>query len=678
MKKWVVLKPNKDNAKRISAKFNVHILPAMLLDMMNFCDDTETENFLSNDFDFSDPFLITDMDKAVMRISKAVNNFERICVYGDYDADGVTSTALLYSYLEEAGANVIYYIPARDTEGYGLNNEAIDTLKENGVSLIVTVDNGVSAYDQTEYANSLGIDVVITDHHTPPPKLPNAVAVVDPHREDDISEFKHFSGVGVVFKLVMALEDDRLDVDDLLERYADIAAIGTIGDIVSLTGENRYLVKAGLKRLNNYERQGVIALKKNAGLTDKEINAGNVAFMLVPRINAGGRLGLSQKSVKLLLSDDEEETEAIATELGDDNSSRQRIEQEILQAVEKKLAEDEYIKYQRIIVIEGEGWHQGVIGIAAARIKEKYGKPTIIITYDGENAKGSGRSIEGFPMCDGVAYCKDLLTIFGGHPMAAGLSLPTANIAAFREKINEFADTLTSSFLPVLTVACKLNPAVISVEMAESLKQLEPYGSGNPTPIFGFYNLTLTGVIPLSGGKHLKLIFNRNDTEISALYFGKTAADLPYIKGDLLNIAVTLDTNVYNSVKRVSVVIKEISFANQDHEKLMLSNILFEDLMLGKSVTDEMKRELSATRDDCVAVYKFLRQSRGFPFSKEALHYRLKHDDISMGKLMVILQAMSELNLITMHSVPTRLNIEIVENPPKVNILSAPILRKLL
>lgn len=677
MKKWVISALNKENANRIAKEFNIHVFPAMLLDIMNFNDDSEIEEFLSNDFDFSDPFLITDMDKAVVRISKAIKDFEGICVYGDYDADGVTSTALLYSYLEDVGANVMYYIPARDAEGYGLNNSAIDALKGKNIKLIITVDNGISAYEQIEYANSLGIDTIVTDHHTPPQNLPNAVAVVDPHREDDISPFKHFSGVGIAFKLVMALEDDELDTEELLYRYSDIAAIGTIGDVVSLTGENRFLVKAGLQRLNSDERLGILSLKENAGITNKEVTAGNVAFMLVPRINAGGRLGLSQKSVKLLLSENAEETKNIAAELGDDNKSRQQIEQDILRCVEKVLEENEHIKYQKIIVVEGEGWHQGVIGIAAARIKDKYGKPTIIITYDGENAKGSGRSVEGFPMCDGVAYCKELLTIFGGHPMAAGMSLPTANIDAFREKINEFADSLTVQFLPVLNIVCKLNPAVLNVDMVESLQLLEPYGSGNPTPIFGFYNLTLMGVVPLSGGKHLKLVFKRENTEVTALYFNTTVEDFPYVRGDLLNIAVTLDTNVYNNVKRVSVVIKEISFANQEHETLMLSNAVFEDLMLGKPITNSVKNELSVTRDDCAAVYRFLKHSGGFPFAKEILHHRLKRDGLSMGKLMVILQAMKELNLITINSTPTRLNIGVVENPPKVNLLSAPILQRL-
>lgn len=680
MKKWVISSLNKENAKRISSDFGIHILPAMLIDQMGFQDDTEIEEFLSDDYDFSDPFLMTDMEKAVERISFAIDENQLICVYGDYDADGVTSTALLYSYLVSIGANVMYYIPSRETEGYGLNNSAVNILKEKGVELIVTVDNGVSAVEQVAYANSLGIDTVITDHHSVPEVLPDAVAIVDPHRTDDICPFKDFCGAGIAFKLIMALEDEELDIDDLLDRFADIAALGTIGDVVSLTGENRFLVKAGLERINDNEqtRLGIAAMKKSASLDNKRLTAGNVAFTLVPRINAGGRLGLSQKSVNLLLTDNPEEAEKIAQELSDDNINRQSIEQEILASIEDKLANDEYIKYRKIIVVEGEGWHQGVIGIAAARIKDKYGKPTVVITYDGENAKGSARSIEGFAMCDGVAYCSDLLTIFGGHPMAAGMSLPTANIGAFREKINEYADSLENSFYPVLNIACKLNPQALSVDMAESLKLLEPYGSGNPTPIFGLYGLVLDEIVPLKGGKHLKLILSRNSTQVSCLLFGTTLAQLPYVKGDLLNVAVTLDVNMYNGAKQVSLVVKELAFAQQDTEALMISNTMYEELVSNGDVSAKIKTELSVTRDDCAVVYRYLKSVGGFPFSKEALHYRLNRKDIPLGKLMVILKAMCELGLINMEETPTNLNIKIVDNPPRVNILSAPILRSIL
>lgn len=678
MKKWEIAALDKENAGRISKQFNIHILPSMLLDVMNFESDEEIEDFLSNDCDFSDPYLITDMDKAVERISKAVNSFESVCVYGDYDADGVTSTAMLYSYLCESGANVVYYIPSRDTEGYGLNNAAIEKLKESGVTLLITVDNGISACGQVDFANALGIDVIITDHHTPPEILPNAKAVVNPHRKDDISPFKDFSGVGVVFKLIMALEDETLDIDELADKYSDIAALGTIGDVVSLTGENRKLVKAGLYNINSYHNTGIQALRECSGNKNKEMSAMNVAFTLVPRLNAVGRLGLSQKSVQLLLSDDKAEADLIANELNEDNRSRQEIEQQILESIEDALLADESLKLRRVIVIAGEGWHQGVIGIAAARIKDRYGKPTVIITYDGDSAKGSARSIEGFSMCDAVAYCKDLLTVYGGHPMAAGMSLPKENIDAFREKINEFAYSMEYIPFPTVKIVCKLNPAVLSVDMVESLEILEPYGSGNPTPVFGLYNLTLSGIYPVSGGKHLRLVFRRGNCELSAMYFGMTQERFPYIPGDVLNLAVTLSVNEYNCTKNVSVFIKEISFSNLDLEKLMNSNVMYEDLRMGRPTDSTVKKELSVTREECASVYRFLKANGGFAYDKEILYRRLNNSSISMGKLMVILRAMQELKLITMNSTSNMLNIKVVNNPSKVNLLSAPILKDLL
>lgn len=675
MKVWTVSEVDKGNAKRISEDFNVPLLPAILLDVKKFEDNETLWEFLSSDADFSDPYLMTDMDFAVERINTAVRNKEKICIYGDYDADGVTSTALLYSYLESIGADVTYYIPSRETEGYGMNKNAIQVISDSHVNLIITVDNGISAYEEVEYANSLGIDVVITDHHVPPEKLPNAVAIVDQHRKDDTSPFKDFSGVGIVFKLVMALEDNDLDIEKLLDDYSDIAAIGTIGDVVSLTGENRILVREGLKRINSSKRLGIAKLRENAGTDKKDMSAVNIAFNIVPRINAGGRLGLSQRSVKLLLTDDEREAAEIAEELGEDNRKRQQIEHEILEEAIKSIESDPTVKYQKVLIVAGENWHQGVIGIVAARLKEKYGKPTIVISYSGENAKGSGRSIEGFHMRDSVAYCEDLITIFGGHPMAAGLSMPTENINAFRKRINEYADTLKELVFPKLELSCRLNPASITLEMVDSLSVLEPYGTGNQAPIFGLFEVTLRKVTPLSGGKHLKLLISKGTTELSVMYFNVTPQEFPYEIGDIINAAVILDKNYYNNREELSLKVKELSFFGANHKELLESMSVFDSYMAGKSVTNQMKSELSVNRDDFVNVYKFLRKHKGFPYAPEIMHYRLRTEPI--GKMMLVLEAMKELNLITMDATQSMLNIKMVENPQKVDIMSARVLSRL-
>ena len=386
MKLWTVAPLDKDEATHIQTKYGLPGIIAMLLQIRNITTFEEIDDFLNNDSRIASPFEIKDMDKACERVRSAIDNDEFICVYGDYDADGVTSTALLYSYLEAVGANVMYYIPSRETEGYGMNIAAIDALHQKGVNLIVTVDNGVAAIEEIRHAKSLGIDTVVTDHHMPLGELPDACAVVDLHRPDCPSRFKQLSGVGVAFKLIMALEGEYCDVDSLLDNYADLLSIGTIGDIVDLRGENRVFVKRGLQSLMNTDRAGFYALINNAGLDRQEISpAGNVSFTLVPRINAVGRLGLSGKSVELLLTEDEAEAERIAVAMGYDNTERQQIERDIIQKIDEEITRDPSLVMDSIIVIDGEGWHQGVVGIVASRIREAYGKPAIIITRDGES-----------------------------------------------------------------------------------------------------------------------------------------------------------------------------------------------------------------------------------------------------------------------------------------------------
>ena len=677
MKIWKNEEFSRDNVLAISKKNRISALSAMLLDEMRFQSEQDISEFISDSFSFEDPSLIKDMDKAVERIKIAVEFYEKICVYGDYDADGVTSTALLYSYLKSKDANVCFYVPSRENEGYGLNNNAIDYLSTENVELIVTVDNGVSAYEQVEHANQLGIDIIITDHHEIPEKLPNAIAVVDPHRKDDNSTYKYFSGVGLAFKFAMAYEGEKLDINDLLDKYSDIVALGTVGDLVNLTGENRMLVKEGLKRINNCKRLGLNALKEAAGLEKPGLKAGDLAFSLCPRINAGGRLGLSIKSVRLLVTDNPSEARAISKELNDDNIERQEIEKKIVAEAEHILYENDNIKYKKIIVIAGEKWHQGVIGIVAARIKERCGKPTIIISYDGLFAKGSARSVEGFRMCDGVSYCKELLTIFGGHPMAAGFSLPTENIDAFRDMINEFADNVKQPFFPVINLACSLIPSKVTVGMIDDLSVLEPFGSGNPTPVFGIYDSRIIRITALSGGKHTKLTFIRQQNYFEALYFGISPEQIPYTVGDTVNIAVTAGLNEFNSKVSVSYYIKDICFSSSDNEAMLKSNALFEDLMCGKPVTDEMRAELCADRESCAAVYRYLKSNNGFSFSAEALYQKINSPSLNFGKMCVILKALEELSLITVSKNPFKLDIKLKENPQKVDLFSAKVFKLL-
>ena len=674
MKKWVTRKLNRENVAAISQHYELPALTATLLDIRGITSEEEIMDFLYGESLIASPFEIQDMDTAAQRIREALEDGERICVYGDFDADGVTSTALLYSYLSDTGADAMYYIPSRETEGYGMHREAIDRLYQRGVKLIVTVDNGVAAVDEIAYAKELGIETVVTDHHAVPETLPDAVAVVDPHRPDCNSSFKEYSGVGVAFKLVQAIEGEYADVDSLLENYSDLAAIGTVGDIVALRGENRVLVKNGLQHINNGDRLGIAALIEEAGLNGKRIASGNLSFNLVPRINAGGRLGLSQKSVTMLLTEDEEYALEIASELSADNTERQRIERDILSDIDEMIRRDPSPVNNAVIVICGEGWHKGVIGIVASRVKEVYAKPTIIISCDGNECRASGRSVSGFSLIEAVFSCSDLLTQCGGHPMAVGFGIRRENIEEFIERINRY--TLTHPVpVPALELDCKLNPAQLSVELIRGLSLLEPYGAGNPTPLFGLYNMTLRDIRTLGGGKHLRLTLMRGDSVVYAMRFNTTPAEFPYRADDVVDLAVTLDINYYNNNETLSVIVKDMRFSDTDADEMLASREMFERFCRGDRLTRDEALSLTPTRDEFAVVYRFLRPG-GSHYSFDSLLYRLP-GHISCGKLRVILECMNELGLIRINEGLIDFEIEMCEVSKKVDLDSSVIITKL-
>jgi len=648
----------------------------MLLQIRGITTAQEIEDFLHNDTEIEPPWDIKDMEKACVRVHEAIAQEELICVYGDYDADGVTSTALLYSYLEAIGARVMYYIPSREAEGYGMNNAAVDTLHQKGVKLIVTVDNGIAAINEIRYAKSLGIDTVVTDHHMPLGELPDACAVVDLHRSDCPSRFKQLSGVGVAFKLIMALEGEYCDVDSLLDMYADLLCLGTIGDIVELKSENRVFVKRGLLSMRHTERTGLYALIRNAGLMGKPITAGNVSFTLVPRINAVGRLGASGRSVELLLTNDEEEAGEFAAAMSYDNAERQQIERDILEKIDARVTRDPRLVMDKVLVLDGENWHQGVVGIVASRIREIYGKPTIIISRDGENAKASGRSVEGFALCDAVAACGDLLTHYGGHPMAAGLSLPSANIDVFRKRINDYADRQSTMPFDTLHIDCKLNPAAISLDLVGELNVMKPYGAGNPTPVFGFFNMVLTNIIPLSNNKHLRLVLSRGSVSMSAMLFFTSTEDFPYEKGEVLDIAATLEINEYNDRSSVSVIIKDVKAHDEDAEQILSSGRIFETFCRGGRLRREELQSILPDREDFALLYRYLRDRGGYNRRTETLVGRLQNR-LSYGKIRVALEAMNELGLIQIQEGLKTNRITLRRVSRKVDLSSASIIKKL-
>lgn len=673
LRKWEVRPLDKERAAAFAQTYGVPFFLAMLMNIRGFDDAAHLREFLGEGEPLSDPFLLKDMDKAAARITRAVDNMEKIAVYGDYDADGVTSTAMLYSYLETRGADVIFYIPQREGEGYGMNIGAVEYLKEQGVSLIVTVDNGISSVQEVARANELGIDVVVTDHHRPQEILPDAVAVVDAYRPDDTSPYKHFSGVGIAFKLLMALEDGAGDVEDLLEAYSDLAAIGTIGDIVPLTGENRTLIRAGLERLSQSDRPGVQALLENAGIAGKVLTSTNVAFTLVPRINATGRMGAPERAVRLLISGYEEEAEVLSEEICADNEERRRVEAEIAEAAFADIEAKGYMK-DRVVVVDGENWHHGVIGIVASRVTERCGKPCMIISRGETEAKGSGRSIEGFSLFEAICACGDLLIKFGGHPMAAGITLKPENIEAFRKRINRYAaEHFPQMPTQTVTLDCKLNPAALSVSMAQSLTQLEPFGNGNPQPVFGLFNMELSNVTPVGGGGHLRLTLEKNGAVITAMRFNTKPEELPYHIGDKIDLAVQLEAREFRGQPSLTVIVRDMKFAAFDTEKNIASLASFEKWQRGEVLSAEDKNRLYPDRACLAAIYRALRTVNG----KETDQVRFVSQfgkDMTLGLFKTALLVFEERGLVHSEIADDTFTATLIETSGKTDITRSPVL----
>lgn len=673
LRKWEVRPLDKERAAAFAQTYGVPFFLAMLMNIRGLDDAAHLREFLGEGEPLSDPFLLKDMDKAAARITRAVDNMEKIAVYGDYDADGVTSTAMLYSYLETRGADVIFYIPQREGEGYGMNIGAVEYLKEQGVSLIVTVDNGISSVQEVARANELGIDVVVTDHHRPQEILPDAVAVVDAYRPDDTSPYKHFSGVGIAFKLLMALEDGAGDVEDLLEAYSDLAAIGTIGDIVPLTGENRTLIRAGLERLSQSDRPGVQALLENAGVAGKALTSTNVAFTLVPRINATGRMGAPERAVRLLISGYEEEAEVLSEEICADNEERRRVEAEIAEAAFADIEAKGYMK-DRVVVVDGENWHHGVIGIVAARVTERCGKPCMIISRGETEAKGSGRSIEGFSLFEAICACGDLLIKFGGHPMAAGITLKPENIEAFRKRINQYAaEHFPQMPTQTVTLDCKLNPAALSVSMAQSLTQLEPFGNGNPQPVFGLFNMELSNVTPVGGGGHLRLTLEKNGAVITAMRFNTKPEELPYHIGDKIDLAVQLEAREFRGQPSLTVIVRDMKFAAFNTEKNIASLASFEKWQRGEVLSAEDKNRLYPDRACLAAIYRALRTVNG----KETDQVRFVSQfgkDMTLGLFKTALLVFEERGLVHSKIADDTFTATLIETSGKTDITRSPVL----
>ncbi len=658
---WLFSELDKDKARNLAAQYQLPVFTALLLTVRQITEREEIEQFFDNSGQLPDPFTIKDMDKAVERIRQAVHSGEKICVFGDYDCDGVTSTALLYSYLESVFANVIYYIPDRNTEGYGMNKKAVEKLKKDEVSLIITVDNGISAIDEIFYAGQLGMDVVVTDHHTPQSILPNAAAVIDPHRLDDTSEFTNCCGAGLAMMLAIALEGDSFTV---IENYSDLAALGTVADLVPLSGVNRTIVKAGMLRMKNTERPGMVQLIEQAQ-TDK-INAGTIGFRIAPRINAAGRLASPYDALELLLTEDDDRAQMQAERLNALNTQRQTIENEIYEDICRMLDESPEMTLDRVIVVSSENWNAGVIGIVSSRITEKYVKPSIIISEGDDICKGSGRSVSGFSLVDAIFACSDYLEKCGGHPMAAGISLKREKIEDFRRAINDYADKQENMPLLSVKIDSKLNPNTIVTDMVHQLQAFEPFGYGNPKPNFAVCNMKLEKIVSLSGGKHIKLIVSRDKARLNLVKFSTTPKEFPYPEGCLLDFAVSLDINVYQQQEYLSFNIKDIKPSGFDSKKAMLEVQLYEQYQKG-TVRPQVK-EHYPSREDFAAVYRYIRQYPRELYTIDSLLSGIGNPSLGAFKLLITLDIMEEMQLIEYKRSGDMLYISLKEVSGKVNL----------
>lgn len=671
-KKWVVTKGNKELATQVSSELGIDPLAALIVSSRGFDDIDEISDFFDADALLGlDPLSIKDMDKAAQRINRAIDDFEMICVYGDYDADGVTSTALLYSFLESRGANVIRYIPDRISEGYGLNNKAIDELKSRGVDLIVTVDNGATAIDEIAHAYEIGMEVVVTDHHMVGEELPDCVAVVDPHRPDCESNFKEMSGVGVAFKLACAIEG--FDEDEILEEYGELVAMGTIGDVVSLTGENRIMVRRGIKYINEHPGIGVAALISAAGLEGKPVTSSSVAYTLCPRINAAGRMGSADKALELLLCDDPEIAADLATEITSMNSKRQVSENEIYRSALAMIQSDESLANEKIIVVDGEDWHPGVIGIVAAKLTERFGRPAIVISRGEDEAKGSCRSIPGFSIYDAIESVSDCLTHFGGHTLAAGIGLKLENIELFRQRINEYALDIEVPFAEQ-RIDCKLNPGSINLGLLASISAVEPFGSCNPQPLFGLFGVRIDEINGISEGKHTRITFSKNGTRLNAVYFGVAEKRFPFEKGDTIDLAVNLEKNVYNNEVRVSIVVRGVRPSVTDEEKVLSSILLYDKFSRGERLNPEAASKLIPDRETQVEVFRMIQSKPLKDNYGEQLCVRSGDDGSKLAGYLITVDIMTEMGILALDEDN---KVFVPKNPPKVNLEDSSIMKKL-
>lgn len=709
----------REAVKRLCGELSISETVAKLLCNRGYEDPRQAESFLKNEENIlHDPLLMKDIKEAVSRIELAIERKEKIIVYGDYDVDGVTAVSAMWLYLRSRGADVDYYIPSRSGEGYGLSKNAIDGIAKRGVSLIITVDTGITANDEAKYAAFIGIDMVITDHHECRSELPEAVAVVNPHRPDCPYPFKELAGVGVVFKVLCACEVLRArqagerDIDGIRRicyEYSDLAAIGTVADVMPIADENRLIVSLGLRMIAETKRPGLAALieassnptgvisatgTRQTNVRKRKITSNYIGYGIAPRLNAAGRMCSATIAVKLLLAEDEQTAAQLADELCEINRQRQIEENRVAEQAYKKIEKNFDFSKNKVIVLEDDSWQQGIIGIVSSRITEKFGLPSVLVSFDGSTrgyscdddaGKGSGRSIKGMNLVAALTECEDLLVKFGGHELAAGLTIERSKLPDFIKRINEYADkNLKDDDLIVsLDADCVVKLSDITMGFATDLYHLEPFGVSNPMPTFVAYDLKISRIMSISSGKHTKLILTDGKQNICAMYFNMPVSRFLLHEGECVDILFSVDINEFQNTKSVQMIVQDIRLSKRSADQNACLKKRYEQVKAGGSF--EAIEDFVPDRDDFAAVYTLIR--RECRMGHDVLNTRTILSLLNMAdsgrninyvKLMYILRVFSELNICLVEELEEDLfGFEIVFCQTKTSIDKSSILKKL-
>ncbi|MDE6834722.1 MAG: single-stranded-DNA-specific exonuclease RecJ [Ruminococcus sp.] len=669
MKNWVADNPDSDIIKHLMQSCCVTSLTATVLASKGFRTADEVRESLEIS-ELSDPFIIKDMQKAVDIINSAIDNGEKICVYGDYDCDGIMSTVIMYSYLQEVGADVIYYIPER-SEGYGLNMKAIESIHAEGVNIILTVDNGITAVDEAEYIYSLGMKLIITDHHQQGETLPRAEAVVDPHRHDCESKFKHMCGAGLALKLVAGLDGGNYTI--ALEQFADLATLATVADVVSLTGENRFLVSYGMRLIDNTDRPALMALKEVCKIK-KSVDTDSIGFRIAPRINATGRFGSPKQAVNLFLCEDYEKALAISQEIEELNEKRRREENVIINDIYNIIDTNPDIVRERVIFICGKNWHHGVIGIVASRIEEHFGKPCFIAseTEDGE-IRGSARAFGEFSVFNALTYASEALEKFGGHQSAGGFTIKSGMKEDFKNLLEKYA-VENHKKMPLFTVRADavLTSDMINIKNINDLNLLEPYGEGNEKPCFIIQNAYINEVIPLSDGKYSKLRIEIDKYRFEALAFFISPDSLMVKSGDLCDMVVKLTINEFNGNTSINLIIQDIRPHSFQQNKYFSGRDIFESFTRGEELPDNYYPAMLPNRNEAVMIYKAI---SGAGISSDKLYMKFC-PKINYCKFSIAIEALRQLGIITISSCDSVIRRTVTDK--KSDFYSAPVISALM